>query len=211
MDFIASFLELVFHMVSLIFALSIYFLPSLVAWVRNHHQANAIAVLNLLLGWTILGWIAALVWACTATPGQQSQQTNKRDSHMLKQLLKTPRGAVLVVLSVLGCLIVFAVLPLRGSNGLTLDIVGGGVNRESIFREIRNTSSVPLDGLEMTFTYRNKSGDVVGIERGFAINRHIEPGATSVVQVFMQPFPPGGDKIDTSFRANGQEVKFTQK
>ena len=28
-------------------------------------NASAITVLNLLLGWTILGWIAAMVWAHT--------------------------------------------------------------------------------------------------------------------------------------------------
>lgn len=46
--------------------LAIYFLPSLVATLRKHHQAGAIFVLNLLLGWTLLGWIIALVWAATA-------------------------------------------------------------------------------------------------------------------------------------------------
>ena len=42
-----------------------YFLPWIVATVRDHHNRGAIAVLNLLLGWTFLGWVIALVWACT--------------------------------------------------------------------------------------------------------------------------------------------------
>jgi len=41
-------------------------LPILVAHRRQHHNKTAIAILTLLLGWTILGWIIALVWACTA-------------------------------------------------------------------------------------------------------------------------------------------------
>jgi len=41
----------------------IYFLPSFVA--NKKQNANAILILNLFLGWTILGWIAALVWALT--------------------------------------------------------------------------------------------------------------------------------------------------
>ena len=41
-----------------------------IAGARRHHQTGAILVLNLLLGWTLLGWIAALVWAFTATPGK---------------------------------------------------------------------------------------------------------------------------------------------
>lgn len=45
----------------------VYLLPTVVAAAREHHQGGAIAVLNILLGWTVLGWIAALVWAATAT------------------------------------------------------------------------------------------------------------------------------------------------
>lgn len=39
----------------------IYFLPALCAVKKKNR--TAIFVLNLLLGWTIIGWIAALVWA----------------------------------------------------------------------------------------------------------------------------------------------------
>jgi hypothetical protein len=42
-----------------------YFLPAIIAGSRHHSNASAITVLNLLLGWTILGWIAAMVWAHT--------------------------------------------------------------------------------------------------------------------------------------------------
>lgn len=45
---------------------ALYFLPTLVAATRDHHNGLAIAVLNLLLGWTALGWIVALIWAFTA-------------------------------------------------------------------------------------------------------------------------------------------------
>ena len=46
------------------------FIPVIVAGVRGHRQVVAIAALNLLLGWTVLGWIIALVWSLTATPGK---------------------------------------------------------------------------------------------------------------------------------------------
>jgi uncharacterized membrane protein YqaE (UPF0057 family) len=46
-----------------IIALLIYFLPSLVG--HKKKNANAIFILNLLLGWTLLGWVVALVWALT--------------------------------------------------------------------------------------------------------------------------------------------------
>lgn len=44
----------------------IYFLPCIVATVRKHRQQLAIFMVNLLLGWTFLGWVVAMVWACTA-------------------------------------------------------------------------------------------------------------------------------------------------
>ena len=45
---------------------ALYLLPALIAAMRNHHNALAIFVLNLLTGWTAIGFIAALVWAFTA-------------------------------------------------------------------------------------------------------------------------------------------------
>lgn len=51
----------------LLFAVGVYFLPPLIALSRGHHQALAIFVLTVFLGWTVLGWCAALVWSTTAT------------------------------------------------------------------------------------------------------------------------------------------------
>lgn len=45
-----------------------YFLPAIVARGREHRQMIAIVVLNAFLGWTVLGWVVALVWACMAQP-----------------------------------------------------------------------------------------------------------------------------------------------
>ena len=42
---------------------TIYFLPSLVAWVRHHHAVLPVFLTNLFLGWTFLGWVGALVWS----------------------------------------------------------------------------------------------------------------------------------------------------
>jgi hypothetical protein len=43
-----------------------YFLPSILA----HHKRNAgaIFVLNLLTGWTVVGWIIAFIWALSDAP-----------------------------------------------------------------------------------------------------------------------------------------------
>ena len=44
-----------------------YFAPTLIGLLRGHHNALAIFALNALLGWTVLGWIAAFIWSLTAT------------------------------------------------------------------------------------------------------------------------------------------------
>ncbi|MBI4531453.1 MAG: superinfection immunity protein [Candidatus Latescibacteria bacterium] len=42
-----------------------YFIPAFVANERKHHNTTPILLLNLFLGWTFLGWVGALIWACT--------------------------------------------------------------------------------------------------------------------------------------------------
>ena len=46
-----------------VIATVIYFLPSFIAMVRENTQTLAIFILNLILGWTGLGWVGALEWA----------------------------------------------------------------------------------------------------------------------------------------------------
>ena len=41
----------------------IYLLPTLVAGFRKHHNVNSICITNLFFGWTLLGWVVALIWA----------------------------------------------------------------------------------------------------------------------------------------------------
>lgn len=43
----------------------LYFIPAIIAGVRNHKNQTAILVLNLFLGFTFIGWVWALVWAFT--------------------------------------------------------------------------------------------------------------------------------------------------
>jgi ABC-type transport system involved in cytochrome c biogenesis permease component len=45
-----------------------YVVPTILAWYRSHHNTLAIGALNLLLGWTVIGWIGALIWALTSRP-----------------------------------------------------------------------------------------------------------------------------------------------
>lgn len=56
----------VIELVWIALVLAIYFVPTMVALKRGHPQRVAISLLNLLLGWTFVGWVAALVWSATA-------------------------------------------------------------------------------------------------------------------------------------------------
>lgn len=42
---------------------AIYFLPSIIAGMKKRKNSVDILILNTFLGWTILGWIIALIWA----------------------------------------------------------------------------------------------------------------------------------------------------
>lgn len=56
-------MEVLFALIVLGLLAALYFLPTIIAGVRGHKNTLAIFVLNLLLGWSLLGWIAALVWS----------------------------------------------------------------------------------------------------------------------------------------------------
>lgn len=46
-----------------VFIPAFYMLPTIEAWLRKSNNLPAIAALNFFLGWSLLGWVAALVWA----------------------------------------------------------------------------------------------------------------------------------------------------
>ncbi len=49
-----------------------YFLPSIVAVHRGVPSQGSVMVVNLFLGWTLIGWVVALAMAARSVP--QSQQ-----------------------------------------------------------------------------------------------------------------------------------------
>lgn len=50
------------------FLMLTYFLPYEIAASRKHPSKWAIGALNLFLGWSFFGWVAALVWALATNP-----------------------------------------------------------------------------------------------------------------------------------------------
>jgi hypothetical protein len=57
----------------------IYLYPTIIAMRRSHKREVSIAVVNIFLGWTVIGWGTALIWALNekkADPaGQPSSST----------------------------------------------------------------------------------------------------------------------------------------
>ena len=51
-----------------------YFAPTLIAYKRNKVNALPIFLLNLFLGWTFIGWLAALIWSCTTGTAEQLRE-----------------------------------------------------------------------------------------------------------------------------------------
>lgn len=58
----------------------LYFVPSIVAWTRGHNNRVAITALNVLLGWSVIGWIVAMVWSLMAS--QNSSQRVETPTHI---------------------------------------------------------------------------------------------------------------------------------
>ena len=48
--------------------LLVYLLPTLIASLRHSRSTGLILLVNLFAGWTMVGWMAALVWALVSGP-----------------------------------------------------------------------------------------------------------------------------------------------
>ena len=82
-------------------AVAVYFIPNWIASARKHPNANAIFVTNLLLGWTVIGWIAALIWSFTSptqsTPTEtQTYRSAADDSKLCPYCAETIKKAAVV-------------------------------------------------------------------------------------------------------------------
>ncbi len=69
-----------------------YFIPTFVAYNRKKSNTLGIFMLNLLLGWSLIGWITALVWALSNNESSQQIIINsanpKSDYSPIDQLTK---------------------------------------------------------------------------------------------------------------------------
>ena len=64
-SFVDGICNLIVFYLALGFMLGLYMAPLIIATVRDHHRLPWIGLLNFAAGWTVVGWIGALVWSVT--------------------------------------------------------------------------------------------------------------------------------------------------
>jgi len=66
----------IFVLVIIAFSICLYFLPSFIAFRRQKSNKIPIFVLNLFLGWSLIGWVVSLVWSLSQEQQQVVIQQN---------------------------------------------------------------------------------------------------------------------------------------
>lgn len=65
-----------------------YFIPTFIAIGRRHRFVTAVGLINGLLGWTLLGWLAAMIWAVNRDVREPGEVV---ESAWLPDFLNEPR------------------------------------------------------------------------------------------------------------------------
>jgi len=73
-----------FHMGFFLISVGVYFLPTIVAVARHKTNVLGIFLVNFFLGWSVIGWIVALVWAVS---------TERVDQPLSPQMTPLPQPA----------------------------------------------------------------------------------------------------------------------
>jgi len=66
----------IFLLIIILFSICLYFLPSFIAFRRQKSNKIPIFVLNLFLGWSLIGWVVSLVWSLSQEQHQVVIQQN---------------------------------------------------------------------------------------------------------------------------------------
>lgn len=88
-------------------SLAIYFLPAIVA-ANRQRAVGGVFVLNLFLGWTLIGWVVALAWACTERTSREEAARSgvsdlARAAALVTDTKKCPRCAELIKAEAVKC------------------------------------------------------------------------------------------------------------
>jgi hypothetical protein len=67
----------------LLTAPALYMLPTFEASKRKHPKLSAVALLNIFLGWSLIGWVASIVWAYSGSPQAEEKIVYDKESQRL--------------------------------------------------------------------------------------------------------------------------------
>jgi hypothetical protein len=67
----------------LVICVSIYFLPAVIALWRGHRSFGPILFVNLLSGWTGLGWLVCIVWAFRGEGFSRRRLASRRHTRLI--------------------------------------------------------------------------------------------------------------------------------
>jgi hypothetical protein len=160
---------------SLLLILTVYFIPAIIASVRRHRQRLAIDVLNVFLGWTLIGWVVALVWACTAdvlpkssVPTAFRKPITFGESMQRLGMLVGGVAAVLLVLAALNSIGHAQQTTVRDSSGRTVGTITTDSAGTQTFRDSNgNTTGTSTRDSAGTTTFRDSQGRTTGtVQRG---------------------------------------------
>ena len=79
----------IFYLFVAFLLVCLYFLPTIYAYRSKHPRRDAIMLLNILLGWTFIGWIIAVVWASSNDNKPKVKETSDADELEKLAQLKT--------------------------------------------------------------------------------------------------------------------------
>lgn len=77
-------------------ALAVYLLPTIIAFKVRHHYAWVLGILNVVFGFTVLGWLGFFVWALI---GPRKSALDTMSQHSALGLAKTPTGDPALMMS----------------------------------------------------------------------------------------------------------------
>lgn len=77
----SSTLALALKLATQVLIILVYLVPTMVAQRYQHPKQPAILLLNVALGWTIVGWVIALIWALNANSAPRTRPRLPSDEH----------------------------------------------------------------------------------------------------------------------------------
>ena len=75
------------HILILLIIIIPYFIPTFVAYGRKKSNTGAIFALNYFLGWSLIGWVVALIWALSNKENNQQIIVNSTNPNTQQNYL----------------------------------------------------------------------------------------------------------------------------